>query len=102
MLHAYSTFISICVKTTDHLNMTLIIFCMPTAYLILKVQDFGNLELSPMYKQPTVVISFLIILKIEEDSGSVSSVRLGIEGLLGHDSPESLCCVLEQGSLSSA
>ena len=60
--------------------------------LILKVQDFGNLELLPMYKLPTIVISFLIILKMEEDSGSVSSVRLGIEGLLGQESPEPLCC----------
>ena len=32
------------------------------------------------------------------------SVRLGIEGLLVRDSPpaESLCCVLEQGTLSTA
>ena len=31
-----------------------------------------------------------------------SSVRLEIEGLLAQDSPEALCCVLEQDTLSSA
>ena len=31
-----------------------------------------------------------------------SSVRLEIEGLLAQDSPEALCCILEQDTLSSA
>ena len=37
-------------------------------------------------------------------SGSVGSVRLGIEELLVRDSPpvKSLCCVLEQDTLSAA
>ena len=36
-----------------------------------------------------------------EPSGSVGRVKLGIKGLLVQDFPESLCCVLDQDTLSS-
>ena len=42
---------SVCLRTTDHLNMKLLIFSGHTASFkieVSEVQDFGNFELSPM------------------------------------------------------
>ena len=42
---------SVCLRTIDHLNLTLWIFSGHTAsskYGVLKVQDYGNVEISPM------------------------------------------------------
>ena len=49
----FSDLYSVCLKTIDHLNFKLWIFSGHTASFkigILKVQDFGNFELSPMHE----------------------------------------------------
>ena len=48
---SFSDLFLVCIRTTDYLNLKLWIFSMYTASFkieILKVQDFGNFELSPM------------------------------------------------------
>ena len=49
----FSDLFSVCLKTIDHFNLKLWIFSGHTASFkikISKVQDFGNFELSPMYR----------------------------------------------------
>ena len=49
---SFSDLFSICLKTIDHLNLKLLIFCRHTASFkiqISKVQDLGNFKLSPIF-----------------------------------------------------
>ena len=46
----FSYLYTVCLKTTDHLNLNIRIFTGHTAsFGVSKVQDFGNFELSPMF-----------------------------------------------------
>ena len=77
---SFSDLFSVCLRTNDHLNLKLWIFSGQTASFkieISKVQDFGNLELSPM-------------CVIFQDNGAIprtSQALLNITVLDGNDYP---------------